>query len=286
MFLLVAMSKLVGSPFCLETMLRSGVPPHIGQSPVPGSPAANRAAKRSAPDTALNTFEDRIVKPLSSRSVPDSRSARMRTAAPPGASSVPGHLDVVEKHFKRRVCVNARTAFPIPNWIHFLDVPGRRLGFTCRPSLALRLDLALRQILDPQLQPVPGFRLPGEWHRGGSCGFRLPRLEFQPLVIAVERQLIALRHNSGIPHLPALIDRSDVGLDRVVVLVVVSNECASALSERVVGQLRQNRSLAIGANLILAGRIHPVIRRRTLRLAAVELLLDRNRGKRANPCRS
>jgi hypothetical protein len=33
------MSQVVGMPFCLETMLRSGVPPHIGQSPLPGSDA-------------------------------------------------------------------------------------------------------------------------------------------------------------------------------------------------------------------------------------------------------
>src|SRR5262249_45873839 len=35
-------------PFMLDTMLRSGVPPHIGQSPVPGSPARALAAGSKA----------------------------------------------------------------------------------------------------------------------------------------------------------------------------------------------------------------------------------------------
>ena len=30
-------SQVVGSPFMVDTMLRSGVPPHIGQLPLPGS---------------------------------------------------------------------------------------------------------------------------------------------------------------------------------------------------------------------------------------------------------
>jgi hypothetical protein len=36
------MSQEVGSPFMLETMFRSGVPPHMGQSPLPGSDADTR----------------------------------------------------------------------------------------------------------------------------------------------------------------------------------------------------------------------------------------------------
>src|SRR5947209_7925939 len=36
------MSQSVGSPFMCDTMLRSGVPPHIGQSPEPGSDANTR----------------------------------------------------------------------------------------------------------------------------------------------------------------------------------------------------------------------------------------------------
>src|SRR5262245_23607826 len=38
-FFFVLTSQLVGRPFMFEIMLRSAVPPHIGQSPVPGSEA-------------------------------------------------------------------------------------------------------------------------------------------------------------------------------------------------------------------------------------------------------
>jgi hypothetical protein len=38
-FFFEATSQLVGSPFIFDVMLRSGVPPHMGQFPVPGSDA-------------------------------------------------------------------------------------------------------------------------------------------------------------------------------------------------------------------------------------------------------
>src|SRR4030095_7842948 len=44
-FFFSLMSQLIGNPFMLETILRSGVPPHMGQSPVPGS-AAEAEGKR------------------------------------------------------------------------------------------------------------------------------------------------------------------------------------------------------------------------------------------------
>src|SRR3954469_15422732 len=40
-FFFVLTSQVVGRPFIVDTMLRSGVPPHIGQSPDPGSETAN-----------------------------------------------------------------------------------------------------------------------------------------------------------------------------------------------------------------------------------------------------
>src|SRR5688500_8625080 len=43
----VLTSQVVGSPFIDETMLRSGVPPHIGQSPVPGSEADSATTART-----------------------------------------------------------------------------------------------------------------------------------------------------------------------------------------------------------------------------------------------
>src|SRR5213075_3266152 len=48
MFFFEATSHSVGSPFIDDTMLRSGVPPHIGQSPVPGSEAATRIGRVAA----------------------------------------------------------------------------------------------------------------------------------------------------------------------------------------------------------------------------------------------
>src|ERR1700752_663551 len=47
-FFFVLTSQLVGSPFMLETMFRSGVPPHMGQSPEPGSEAAVDGARQYA----------------------------------------------------------------------------------------------------------------------------------------------------------------------------------------------------------------------------------------------
>src|SRR5215475_13426981 len=49
MFFFVATSQVVGGFFIAETMLRSGVPPHMGQSPVPGSEAQSRAKPSRRP---------------------------------------------------------------------------------------------------------------------------------------------------------------------------------------------------------------------------------------------
>jgi hypothetical protein len=53
-FFFFATSHVVGNPFIFETMLRSGVPPHIGQSPVPGSDAAPVDAEKRI-DTTQKT---------------------------------------------------------------------------------------------------------------------------------------------------------------------------------------------------------------------------------------
>ena len=45
MFFFVLTSHSVGTFFIDETMLRSGVPPHIGQLPVPGSEATQRRSR-------------------------------------------------------------------------------------------------------------------------------------------------------------------------------------------------------------------------------------------------
>src|SRR6185436_5151159 len=48
MFFLVLTSHSVGRPLADDTMFRSGVPPHIGQSPVFGSDAPMRTAPANA----------------------------------------------------------------------------------------------------------------------------------------------------------------------------------------------------------------------------------------------
>src|SRR5215210_491366 len=63
MFVFLRTSHVKGRPFMLEVMLRSGVPPHMGQSPVPGSDASTAKAKgksvkaksSSAKESAVNT---------------------------------------------------------------------------------------------------------------------------------------------------------------------------------------------------------------------------------------
>jgi hypothetical protein len=56
MFFFVFTSQSVGSPFAFDIMLRSGVPPHIGQSPVPGSEAARRVAAAAAISSTAGTL--------------------------------------------------------------------------------------------------------------------------------------------------------------------------------------------------------------------------------------
>src|ERR1043165_1682251 len=56
MFFFVFTSQVVGSPFMLETMLRSGVPPHMGQSPVPGSDADVAGGREQIPTQRIATI--------------------------------------------------------------------------------------------------------------------------------------------------------------------------------------------------------------------------------------
>ena len=54
MFFLVAMSQVVGKPVIEETILRSGVPPHIGQSVEPGSDAERSSVAASKVESPAN----------------------------------------------------------------------------------------------------------------------------------------------------------------------------------------------------------------------------------------
>src|SRR6185369_1446821 len=58
-FFFVLTSQLDGRPFMLETMLRSGVPPHMGQSPEPGSEAETTGTR--AQTAALSRLRKMIA---------------------------------------------------------------------------------------------------------------------------------------------------------------------------------------------------------------------------------
>src|ERR1043166_5722148 len=61
MFFFVLTSQLVGMFFWLETMLRSGEPPHMGQSPVPGSDADAGGAKQKTAADSKSTAHSKAV---------------------------------------------------------------------------------------------------------------------------------------------------------------------------------------------------------------------------------
>src|SRR4051812_31716694 len=67
-FFFVLTSQVVGSPFMVDTMFRSGVPPHIGQSPEPGSETAN--ASEPTTNTELAMTNKRFCIGVSAR-IPD-----------------------------------------------------------------------------------------------------------------------------------------------------------------------------------------------------------------------
>src|ERR1041384_1253572 len=67
-FFFVLTSQVVGRPFMFETMLRSGVPPHMGQSPVPGSDADVAGARKQIPAERNATIStDRFLTLICSR---------------------------------------------------------------------------------------------------------------------------------------------------------------------------------------------------------------------------
>ena len=56
----------------------------------------------------------------------------------------------------------------------------------------------------------------GNATRDGALRLRLPRLQLETLVAAEQHQLVALRHDADVAHLPAALHRAHVGLDGVV----------------------------------------------------------------------
>src|SRR5688572_24500872 len=132
MFFFVLMSHVVGSPFMPDTMLRSGVPPHIGQLPLPGSEraASARVLPSAASVNAAYAIFFIVISFISAREAPRVSSSR----APSLLIRI--DLDVVVIHLRpaafrgvHRIGVEARTALDAADRIDALDGPGGRLGF-------------------------------------------------------------------------------------------------------------------------------------------------------------
>src|SRR5262249_6626626 len=104
----------------------------------------------------------------------------------------------------------------VSHGIDLLKSPSERLGIGSRPSLAPGSDLAVRHILNLQLEPVPSVRLPSERRSHGSSRLRLPGFELQFLTITKECQRVALSNNARVAHLPTLLGHFSITLHGVV----------------------------------------------------------------------
>ena len=69
---------------------------------------------------------------------------------------------------------------------------------------------------------VSGFHLYVDLDR--ALRLRLPRLQLEPLVVAEQHQLVALRDDADVAHLAAALERAHVGLDGVVAESVGAEE--------------------------------------------------------------
>src|SRR5881628_3219879 len=104
------MSQSVGSPFMCDTMLRSGVPPHIGQSPVSGSDV----------DSAASVSE---------------RTNRINFM---GLLGVCRQFQIIQIRTELRVDEKSRRALPIADRIDLLDRPRGRFSLSHRPRFTTR----------------------------------------------------------------------------------------------------------------------------------------------------
>src|SRR5215216_3361447 len=82
-FFFALTSHVVGSPFMLEIMLRSGVPPHIGQSPPPGSDAGSASEASATITQVRNASFLSIGSLLKIRSIPNVPTSNSQAAGSP-----------------------------------------------------------------------------------------------------------------------------------------------------------------------------------------------------------
>src|SRR5688572_7354160 len=129
MFFFVFTSQSAGSPFAFDTMLRSAVPPHIGQSPVPGSDATRRTVAAATTKARTTTTQ------------------RRKDAKKGGISAfvmlfIGGQFQIVDIRAELGVDEKSRRALSIADRIGLVDLPRRRFGLAGRPRLATRAHLA------------------------------------------------------------------------------------------------------------------------------------------------
>ena len=250
----------------LDTMLRSGVPPHIGQSPLPGSDGdvklvfvtPNAAARMSRKVVICLRMMFGRVDPIwpSCSCRPECCRSRSPT----------------RRRRRRRVGIDARRPLEAADRIDALDRPRGRLGLSLLPHFAAGADLARSHRLHLELHHVPRVGLPRERDLRGPLRLRLPRLQLESLVAARQHQLVALRHDADVPALPAALHGAHVGLDRVVAVVRSAEERPAPLRERerVLGELDEHLAAVEIAHRELARRVGPVRRRRGAAVLEVE----------------
>src|SRR5688572_167914 len=227
-----------------ETILRSGVPPHMGQFPVPGSPAR---------------MEGEVATARTSRMPPIRK--RLLMIDIPFRTSVRRQGEIIQIRAELGIEEESWCTLTIADRINSFKRPGRRFGFPNRPRLALNAHTIVRHVLHAKLQPVPGVGLPGEIRLNGARGFRFPGLNLQLLRGSIKNQRITLRSYSDVAHLPATLRSANIRLERVVRQVCGANEDASPFEDGVIGSLLKNLLAIQGGHRNFAClRLHPTRR--------------------------
>ena len=162
----------------LETMFRSGVPPHMGQSPVPGSaaelPGINVEAVRSK---KMNATEAMVIVVLC---------MTVDYSFFEDCLIIPIHFDVIKVDFCERAAKNAGCSLAIWNRIDALDHPRARFSVRGKPNFTAGSSSSIRQILHFKFHSIPGIRFPRERNSYRPFDLWLPRLDVEHLAVAIE----------------------------------------------------------------------------------------------------
>src|SRR6185436_817477 len=137
-----------------ETMLRLGVPPHIGQSAGPAAETATTIADAIANDETIHAV-CRMCFPVG------------LLACWPAGLLILIDLDVVEINIGDAVAIQARAAHLVRDRVELLDRPRGRLGIGRRPYFAAHARAAVGELSDAQLHAIPLVGVPCERHAHG-----------------------------------------------------------------------------------------------------------------------